>query len=135
MQAQPQMSQKSAKEKATEKHEVKPLAAQGVLIPESALPLLDLQRAAADPRTARPPEILALQRQYGNDAVQRKLADHNLQPKLTVGAANDAYEQEADRMAAQVMSTPARTPDVQRQEEEWVTQPLPSCLNRRWIYP
>jgi|GEM_PF-4020074 len=35
-----------------------------------------------------------------------------LQPKLTVGAANDAYEQEADRVAAQVVSainTPAAT--------------------------
>ncbi len=76
------------------------------------------------------PEILALQRTYGNDAVQRSLLNHNLQAKLTVGAANDSYEQEADRVAAQVMSMPAQAPAIQRQdekEEEIQTKPLAAC--------
>jgi hypothetical protein len=42
-----------------------------------------------------------------------------IQPKLTVGQANDQYEQEADRVAEQVMSiTPPATLNIQRQTEE-----------------
>lgn len=42
-----------------------------------------------------------------------------VQPKLTIGQPNDQYEQEADRVAEQVMSmaSPA-TPNIQRQAEE-----------------
>ncbi len=39
-----------------------------------------------------------------------------IQAKLTVGAPNDAYEQEADRVAAQVMTMPAPASSLQRQE-------------------
>ena len=35
-----------------------------------------------------------------------------LQPKLTVGAADDQYEQEADRVARQVMTMPMPMPDA-----------------------
>ncbi len=62
--------------------------------------------------------------------MQRSLLNHNLQAKLTVGAANDSYEQEADRVAAQVMSMPAQAPAIQRQdekEEEIQTKPLAAC--------
>lgn len=49
-----------------------------------------------------------------------------IQPKLTIGAPNDVYEQEADRVAASVVSTPAPavaarlavTPLVQRMEAD-----------------
>jgi hypothetical protein len=42
-----------------------------------------------------------------------------VQPKLTVGQPNDQYEQEADRVAEQVMSmTPPATPNIQQQAEE-----------------
>jgi hypothetical protein len=42
-----------------------------------------------------------------------------VQPKLTVGQPNDQYEQEADRVAEQVMSmAPPVTPNIQRQTEE-----------------
>jgi hypothetical protein len=47
--------------------------------------------------------------------------DARVQTKLTVGAVGDKYEQEADRMAAQVMSmsvTPDASPQVQRFGEE-----------------
>ncbi len=124
------ITQKSAKEEAGKKRALNDCVAQNASTLSDALSTMDLQRAVADPRAARPPEILALQRKYGNDAVQRLLADHNLQAKLTVGAANDSYEQEADRVAAQVMSAPVQTPDVQRQdeEEEIQTKPLAATI-------
>jgi hypothetical protein len=84
---------------------------------------LKLQRAVADLATASPADMLALQRRYGNKAVSGLI-----QTKLTVGAVGDSYEQEADRVADQVMSMPEGTggqwsvgtdqPVAQRQEEE-----------------
>jgi hypothetical protein len=52
--------------------------------------------------------ILQLQQSVGNRALQRLLSHRGitLQPKLTVGAAHDPYEQEADRVAQQVMRMP-----------------------------
>jgi len=49
-----------------------------------------------------------------------------IQPKLTVGQPNDQYEQEADRVADQVMSMPETAQPVQREampEEEDKLQP------------
>src|SRR5215469_9523016 len=43
----------------------------------------------------------------GNQAMQRALKPGVLQAKLTINQPGDVYEQEADRVAAQVMSTPA----------------------------
>jgi hypothetical protein len=60
--------------------------------------------------------ILSLQRAIGNRAVVRMMADTphrsrvRIQPKLSVGQAGDRYEQEADRVAQQVMKTPANAP-------------------------
>jgi hypothetical protein len=53
--------------------------------------------------------ILQLQQDIGNRAIQRLLASRGsmLQRRLTVGAANDPYEQEADRVARQVMGMSA----------------------------
>lgn len=82
-----------------------------------------LQRAVADPATASPADMLALQRDYGNGAVSGLI-----QAKLTVGAVGDRYEQEADRVAEQVMSMgePAGAQQaVQRQEEEEELQMKP----------
>ncbi|HEY3288859.1 MAG TPA: DUF4157 domain-containing protein [Anaerolineae bacterium] len=64
------------------------------------------------PLTSR--ELLAAQRTVGNRAVQRLI-----QRKLQVGAANDIYEQEADRVANQVMSHPVSEQDsgVQRKPQ------------------
>jgi hypothetical protein len=58
-----------------------------------------------------------------------------VQAKLTVGAPNDKYEQEADAMAAQVMSMPDIKPAVQREEmpgeeEELQTKPLSGLIQR-----
>jgi hypothetical protein len=78
--------------------------------------------------------MLQLQQQIGNWAVGRLI-----QAKLTVGEANDVYEQEADRVAAAVVSqihapqTPSagQNTSVQRQvtgkEEELQTKPLIQC--------
>ncbi|HSR29395.1 MAG TPA: hypothetical protein VLY63_02445, partial [Anaerolineae bacterium] len=79
-----------------------------------------LQRAIADPARARPGDILALQRVTGNRAVSGLL----VQAKLVVGPVGDRYEQEADRVADQVlnMSVPDK---AQRQEEEEEVQAKP----------
>jgi hypothetical protein len=62
----------------------------------------------------RAPALLALQQTHGNRYVQRVVA--GIQAKLVVGQPGDKYEQEADRVAEEVMRMPE--PQVQRQEEE-----------------
>ena len=57
--------------------------------------------------------LLALQRTHGNQYVQRVVA--GIQAKLVVGQPGDIYEQEADRVADEVMRMPE--PQVQRQVE------------------
>jgi hypothetical protein len=42
----------------------------------------------------------------GKDVLEMSGAASGIQTKLTIGAIGDAYEQEADRVAAQVMSMP-----------------------------
>src|SRR5438093_12347802 len=74
----------------------------------------DMQTAVSDPSSASPQAILQLQRTYGNRAVQRLLAQSSVQAKLTVGAAHDRYEDEADRVADQVMRTSAPAGAIQR---------------------
>ena len=44
-----------------------------------------------------------LQRAIGNQAVQSLFKSGHIYPKLKIGAPNDIYEQEADRVADQVM--------------------------------
>ncbi|MBW2740371.1 MAG: DUF4157 domain-containing protein [Deltaproteobacteria bacterium] len=50
--------------------------------------------------------ILFLQRTAGNQAVQRLIKSGSLQAKLKIGQPGDTYEQEADRVAEQVMRMP-----------------------------
>lgn len=71
-----------------------------------------LPRILAAPQTASRAEVLALHRQMGNQQLQRLLARHRLQAKLKVGAAQDVYEQEADRIAAQVLAQPVPAPKI-----------------------
>ncbi|MBN1136787.1 MAG: DUF4157 domain-containing protein [Anaerolineae bacterium] len=95
--------------------------------------LLAVQRAVQDAARARPADILALQRAAGNRATSRLI-----QAKLTVGPARDSYEQEADRVAEQVLSMPAPMTGpangghAQRQydEEEIQTKPLSAGITR-----
>ena len=51
--------------------------------------------------------ILWMQQTLGNQAVQQFLRSGLIQPKLRVGAPGDVYEQEADRVAEQVIGMPA----------------------------
>jgi hypothetical protein len=60
-------------------------------------------------------ELIRLQRLVGNQAVQRMLATHQIQAKMTVGAADDPYEREADAVASQVM---AKRDVVQRESAD-----------------
>jgi hypothetical protein len=66
-----------------------------------------IQRALANPSGLSPVDAIALQRSVGNRAVAQLLNKpaHTggvIQPKLQVGPAGDAYEQEAERVAQQV---------------------------------
>ncbi|HBB36206.1 MAG TPA: hypothetical protein DC064_31645 [Cyanobacteria bacterium UBA9273] len=89
-----------------------------------------MRRVQVTPPPIMPPTIVQMRAELG--LVQRmcseceaELADKEdkepIQTKLTVGAPGDHYEQEADRVAAQVMTMPAvpeSSPQVQRREEE-----------------
>jgi len=116
------LTAKQTRESAQKRETAKPVAQ----VQQADLGIL--QRAVADPRVARPSDILALQRTVGNRAVSRLI-----QTKLTVGPANDHYEQEADRMAEQVLSMPvprSAPPSVQRatEEEEVQAKPLAASI-------
>ena len=68
-------------------------------------------RASLDPGRLTPSDVLHLQRTVGNRAVSQMLAAGRqgpgpLQAKLTVGPVGDRYEQEADRVAEQVLAAP-----------------------------
>ena len=93
-------------------------------------------RISADVHKAAHP-VLKLQRQIGNRAVGQML-----QAKMTVGKANDVYEQEADRVADTVMRMPeplvqpaveedetAQARPLQRQTEE--EEPQAKFLQRQ----
>lgn len=74
-------------------------------------------KASTSPKPSRvihPPRhpLLQLQQAIGNQAVQRLLRSHAVPAKLAVSQPGDIYEQEADRVAEQVMRLPA--PALQR---------------------
>ena len=62
--------------------------------------------------------ILFLQRTIGNQAVQRLIKSGALQAKLRIGQPGDVYEQEADRVADEVMRMPEMQRQVEPEEEE-----------------
>ena len=51
-------------------------------------------------------QVLYLQRTVGNQAVQRLFKSGVIQAKLKIGEPEDIYEQEADRVADEVMRMP-----------------------------
>jgi len=98
--------------------------------------LPQIQRRKNYPKTKNSPvdQILFLQRTAGNQAVQRLIKSGALQAKLRIGQPGDIYEQEADRVAEQVMRMPEPpavsngTPYIQRvcpgcEDEELKRQP------------
>lgn len=88
------------------------------------------EEATTTPMTAdaNSADIVSLQRYVGNQGVQRMLADGQIsanaagstfiQAKLSVGPANDAYEQEADNVAKQVVAQSATQDVAQRVDDE-----------------
>ncbi|MBM3235927.1 hypothetical protein FJZ31_06465 [Candidatus Poribacteria bacterium] len=68
--------------------------------------------------------LLKLQQQYGNRFVQRVIAQHAIQTKLQIGQPGDIYEQEADRVAEQVMQMPSPQAQQEEEKEELQTKPL-----------
>lgn len=71
--------------------------------------------ALESPTDARPEQLLTLQQQAGNQAV-----DMLIQTKLKVGAAGDQYEEEADRLANQIMAQTSQTEPIQRKAKKKV---------------
>ncbi|NJR57861.1 MAG: DUF4157 domain-containing protein [Cyanobacteria bacterium CRU_2_1] len=74
-----------------------------------------LNRSTADQPASNPQFLMQLQRQYGNRYVNQVVRQFRspsnpvsapavIQPKLTLGAVGDKYEQEADRIAGQVVN-------------------------------
>ena len=84
-------------------------------IPEAAKGnLVSTKNITGIPQPAAPPvrNIMFLQQTIGNRAVERLYRSGMIQAKLTIGAPNDLYEQEADKVADQVMRM--SDPAVQR---------------------
>ena len=82
---------------------------------------LIVQRPKAAPsrfKSTPADHILNLQKTIGNQAVQRLLNAGVIQAKLKIGQSNDIYEQEADRVAEEVMSMPEPTVRREPFEEE-----------------
>jgi hypothetical protein len=61
---------------------------------------------SAQPVNSSINSVLLLQRTIGNQAVLRLLKSGWIQAKPTINQPNDAYEQEADRVADQIMRMP-----------------------------
>ncbi len=95
----------------------------------------------SETRSSPVDRVLFLQRTIGNLAVQGLIKSGILQAKLKIGSPGDIYEQEADRVAEQVMKMPepqavsSGTPYIQRvcpkceEEEEKVQAKAASGLN------
>lgn len=95
-------------------------SAQNALGFEQAAPTpADLRRSMQRPDHLHPKDVLAIQRGLGNRTANQVLRrGPKIQAKLTVGAANDPAEAEADQVADEVLRMPA--PLVRREigEEE-----------------
>jgi hypothetical protein len=79
--------------------------------PRPLAPGAILQRAALAPQSLRPADISRLQQTLGNRAVAQLLSQRSpsrslVQAKLIVNAPGDKYEQEADRVADDVIQAP-----------------------------
>jgi len=93
-------------------------------------PAAAIQKTKLDPKTLTPRDMLQLQRTIGNRVVSKLLSGAKsrlvVQTKLTMGPAHDVYEQEADRVATQVVHASASSSTIaQRTEEEGELQAKP----------
>lgn len=75
-------------------------------------------------------QIMFLQRNIGNQAVQGLLHSGALQTKLKIGQPNDMYEQEADRAAEQVIKmSEHQCPECEEEQEQIQQKPLSSTIH------
>jgi hypothetical protein len=85
-------------------------------------PTTIIQQTRLAPRSLTPRDAQQLQQMIGNQTVSKLLTRTEprpvVQPKWVVGPVGDQYEQEADRVAKQVLSIPSQPSEVQRQEKE-----------------
>ncbi|MBW4668245.1 MAG: DUF4157 domain-containing protein [Cyanomargarita calcarea GSE-NOS-MK-12-04C] len=100
-----------------------------------------IQRAKLNPNSLNTNDVLRLQQTIGNRAATQLIAGRSgqrVQAKLTIGEPGDKYEQEADRVAAEVvqqMNAPAspqasQSESVQQQEredDELMMSPMVQC--------
>ena len=103
--------------------------------PEVQSAEIGIQRECADCASEKQQESGA----EGKDVSEMSVGASGIQTKLTVGAPGDPYEQEADRVAAQVMSmsvVPESSPQVQRlPEERWFKAPSITPVVQRQVEP
>ena len=99
------------------------------------------QTTASTPGTSQSPireavhPILKLQQAIGNQLVQRLLRSGRLQAKLTISQPGDTYEQEADRVADQVMSS-ASVPSIRRKCDACAAGgTCPECEEEEKLHP
>jgi hypothetical protein len=92
-----------------------------------------LSRIPANQIAANPQLLLQMQQQFGNSHVsqvvqmaressQQTSQQPLIQAKLTIGAPGDKYEQEADRVAAEVVQQ-IHAPEIRQKEKEETLQP------------
>src|SRR4051812_47118778 len=95
-----------------------------------------ISHAKPDRSVARPvglrDSLVSTEQASGNQAMQRLLRTGAIQAKLTVGKPGDIYEQEADRVAEQVIQIPepatAAATEVSRQSPDFRVQRMcPEC--------
>jgi hypothetical protein len=143
-------SVKQTNETAHQRRSLEPIGQEWVGL--EPFDLTTLQRSADNPGLAWPDDILKLQRAYGNQAVTclirpsaptpalpstalpstalgtggtGRTGKLRVQAKLMVGSVGDKYEQEADRVAEQVVglvASPSYKPIQRREEEEELAQ-------------
>lgn len=84
--------------------------------------------AVVSRRSKRVPYADGNTKQNQKPNIRNILRGPTIQPKLTIGAPNNIYEQEADRVADQVMAMPdpelQRQPENEEEEETLLTKPL-----------
>src|SRR6266496_250915 len=100
--------------------------------PQAARANIAARAPRAISRVATP--ALALQRSLGNQGLQRMLQTRAIQAKLRISQPSDSYEQEADRVADQVMRMPV--PDAEDGGTICAAcahgaSPCPKCAARR----
>lgn len=86
---------------------------------------LRIQRTKSSQQKNPADRILLLQRTIGNQAVQRLIKSGTLQAKLRIGQPGDRYEQEADRVADEVMRMPE--PQAVYGDAPHIQRACPTC--------